>query len=139
MTYNPLIFDECIRYISENQIPFNKSVDILIKQDMDITAEDDDERVQAFKNAEIVLSHFKKFYSDRMIRVTKFKTYLMGIDTDKFAELVENMDEDEIMDKIKELEEGFEEYEQYRDLYNSERMRYTRPNFIQRKNAKKNR
>ena len=139
MNYNPLIFDECMRYISENSITFDRSVDILIKQELNLIAELPEERERAFDNAEILLKHYEKFYEDRMIQVTKLKTILIGIDTDKFAEVVENMDDDGIMDKIADLERGFKEYEDYRDMYKDGVRKYTRPNFIQRKNAKKER
>jgi len=128
-----------MRYISENNITFDSSVDILIKQELNLIAELPEERERAFDNADILLKHYDKFYKDRMIQVTKLKTILMGIDTDKFAEVVENMDEDGIMDKIAELERGFKEYEEYRDMYYDELKRYTRPNLIPRKNAKKKR
>lgn len=141
MKYNPFLIDSCMDYIDSNKLPFNKSVDILIKQEMNLLTEDADEREQAFENAKIILDYYRDFYESRMIQASRLKTYLMGMDVSDLATeaMVENMEEEDVMDKIKELEEGFDEYEDYRDMYYNELSKYTRPNYIQRKNAKKER
>jgi hypothetical protein len=104
-------------YIKTNNLPFTKAVDILTKIELDFTSEDAETRELGFKNSKVVVDYFKEFYERRMLQVTKIVSKMIGISGGLDGDRDDNLDENDRLDKIYELEQGYYEFEDLEDIY----------------------